>query len=380
MKIFDDMRSIDHNLIDLYLTKSGWKKVKTNRSGIDAYIDSSEDNKIFIYIPNNSKMQGYYERIGQSIAAIAEYENKEVSSIARIIKNYDRDFHNYRIMTHRDSIPIILLEELLNSAKTSLKEAARLEHGHYINALKKDEKAIAKEHKDEAKMFVSNCSFSHTWQGSFGITIEIPLMPPSIGMFDDTIDTLGRKVTKRILNSFNIIDEAVRQESYNYIFDNIQDKSDILILSNYTLLNEYIQSNEIDFSVETSPSIKFTDVNNKALPYKINYRTLQYLQQAVEQISRDEDVLEIEITGFPETISATQLVLIHDELASDRKVVVRGMSPQINEVSLKMELSLENYKKAIRAQDEIRSVAVRCKVKKRLRGWDVLEVYRFDLI
>jgi hypothetical protein len=45
-----------------------------------------------------------------------------------------------------------------------------------------------------------------------------------------------------------------------------------------------------------------------------------------------------------------------------------------------MDLSLDDYKKAIRAQAEVREVRVRCDVKKRYRGWEVVSVKSFDLI
>ena len=91
-------------------------------------------------------------------------------------------------------------------------------------------------------------------------------------------------------------------------------------------------------------------------------------------------VIEVEILGFPETISASKKDLLQNVMDSNRKVIVRGVSRQINNASLKMELPLDDYKKAIRAQDEVKNVKVLCEVKKKLRGWDVTNVKSFELI
>jgi hypothetical protein len=375
-----DIKGIDHHLLGTYLTKKGWKKTKTNRLGIDAFIEPSENEQIEIFLPNNINLTSYDERIQEAIDIIAEYEDADKYQISRSIKSIDRDLHNYRVLTKSDALPVELMQELINSVKSTIKEAVRYEHSKYYNTLTAPEKEKENNPRDESNLFISTCGFAHTWRGSFGITFEVPLWLPSLGLFVEIPDTIGRKVTKKILKSFDVIDKAIERKSYEYIMDNVEDNNDILFLSEYTKLYEPLQFNSIDFNVELSPSIPIDNDFKATQPYKITQKTLRFIDYAINQINLREDELEIEIIGFPETISATMQSLLSDELNAERKVIVRGVSGSIKFISAKMDLTLEDYRKAIKAQDEARSVRVKCRVKKKIRGWEVLKVHKFELI
>ena len=61
--------------------------------------------------------------------------------------------------------------------------------------------------------------------------------------------------------------------------------------------------------------------------------------------------------------------MIEDEIERERKVIVKGASRSIDYAALPMFLSLADYKKAIKAQDETRDVKVRCRLKGNGRYW-----------
>ena len=135
-----------------------------------------------------------------------------------------------RINKNADSIDLTLLEVLISSAKYTFKEAAKIEHSLYLQTLSSFQKSKEKSIKEETDNFVNSCKFAHTWQGSFGVTLETPLSIPSLGMDNNIPEPLGRKASKRILSGMKVISEAVSAGSPDYILDNSAE-NDILIFS-----------------------------------------------------------------------------------------------------------------------------------------------------
>ena len=128
-----------------------------------------------------------------------------------------------------------------------------------------------------------------------------------------------------------------------------------------------------------SPIIKIDDSVYDTTRFIINTKLLRYIERAVDQIKLPENELDLEVIGFPETISASKEVLLC-EVDGNRKVVVKGISIQVPNISIKLELSIDDYKKAIKAQDNITMVRVGCRVKKKVKGWEVIKLNYFNLI
>lgn len=379
----DWVKNITHKDLEYYLARLGWKKEESNRSGFNVFIEPHETNPYEIYLPNKKSDDNYYLNLHDAVKALSQIENREMSSVILGIKNVDRDLFNYRItVVTSDSVPIVLINDLLSSTKYALKESARYEHQLYYETLSKKEKEKENNPQDKSINFINECKFAHTWKGSFGITIEVPLYLPSLGLFDNVPETFGRKASKRVVRGYGLVSEAVKRDSPDYILDNISSENDILIFMHFSELQNTIKRNEIDVDVKMSPVINI-DPKIKDVPkITINEQSLYVLEKAVDQIKNPMYAKDIVIVGFPETISSPKEDLLEEVDDAVRRVTVKGISQHLKNytLSLKMTLSLDDYKKAIRAQDEVKNVRVHCDVVKKYRGWEVTKVKKFELI
>lgn len=375
------MNSIDHNLIEFYLSKKGWTKASTNRRSINIFIEPDVETPFEIILPNRKFEAGYELTLNDAIRVISEIENRPPEKVIESIKKIDRDFHNFRIKTKEsDSVSFDLINSLLNVNRYVFSKASQLENKKIYDNLEPDKRKTLKSPKDEAKRYVKDCRFTHTWKGSFGITIEAPLYVPTLGLFEDIPETTARKTTKRITDGYNLIDMATKQNSSSFIIDNSENETDILVFEHLPELQSIIRREEIEISVNFSPIIKLDDKYKEQGRPLLNAKALRLAEEAINQVKYSNDELDVEIIGFPKTIHATKEDLLKDTEGSDRRVVVEGVSRQIDHVSLKMDLLLDDYKKAIRAQDEIRNVRVKCRVKKKTKGWEVINVVFFELL
>lgn len=372
---------IDHKLIEFYLLKKGWSKSSTNRDSIDIFIEPDVENPFEIILPNRKIVAGYELNLKDAVRILSEIEDRPQEKIIENIKKIDRDFYNFRIKTEEsDSVSFDLLNGLLNVNRHIFSKASLQENKLVFDNFEAEQRKKMKRPRDMAKRYIKDCRFTHTWKGSFGITIEAPLYLPTLGLFEDVSETTARKTTKRITDGYYIIDQAVKANSPSFIIDNSEQETDILVFEHLPELQTVIRREEIEISVNFSPIIKPDDKYKERTKSHLSARALRIAEEAINQVKYKKQELDIVLIGFPKTIHASKEDLLKDTEGSDRKVTVEGVSREIEYVSLKMDLSLEDYKKAIRAQDEVREVRVKCRVKKKTKGWEVMKVIYFELL
>jgi len=368
-------------LISEYLTQRGWVKYNTNRDNVNLYVESTVESPYEILLPTIN-IKNYDNYIEKAIKTLVEYEDTNENNIIKLIKNIDKDFEDYKIKNVKeDHIQLQIFTQILESAKNSIKKAAKYEQKEQINKLGKNEKKSETKPDEKAALFLKECYFPHTWKSSFGITIETPLWSQSIGMYDDAPDPFGRKVSKRILNGFKVLNESVKKGSYNYILDNISNSEELLMFNQYSSMIENIKDNEIMFSIKMSPSVK-VEKEILTTPHSIiNYSLISNLTRAIEQVKRPDKEYKVNIIGFPETLTAKQNDLINALSDDYGYISLKGIADNnIGNITLHVKLPISQYKKAIYAQEKAKNVKARCKIKKVNRMWEIIEIYEFELI
>lgn len=375
------IKSVSRDGLEFYLLRNGWKKETSNREGIEIFIEPNESKPFEIYLPKTAVENGALSLIEDAVKTLSHSEGRKVNEIVLGVIGIDKDLFNYRLpIDSSESVSVLLMREILDATTHAFKEASYYETKLTYDGLSRERKKQEISPRDQSSDFLKECKFAHTWRGSFGVTIEVPLHLPSYGLFVDMPDTLGRKTSKRIMRGFSILDKAVQLSSVDYVLDNIQVKNDILVLEGMPSLLGVLRNYEIELGIKYSPLISIdSDYVTNVL---INAKKLSILEAAIDKVKYPDEIKDVLVVGFPETISSSKEDLLKDIDDAARRVTVRGVSAQVEEkvLSLKMDLSLEDYKKAIQAQAEVREVRVRCDVKKRYRGWEVINVRSFDLI
>lgn len=236
---------------------------------------------------------------------------------------------------------------------------------------------------DKSNQFLESCRFAHTWQGSFGVTIEAPLQAGSLGLLADIPESLGRKTTNRIARGLKLVDESVHKMSPSYILDNIKTEDDILILDHFPKLSESLKQYKVEFFINFSPTIK---PDNSLIEFRgaINQKALEYIDKIVTQIRKPDNEFDIQLVGFPEKIQATREGLLKELTKESGHVTIKGHAKgegfNESKISLNFPIKeIKEYKKAISAHENFKVLIVKCRVKKRVRGWDVLKLYSFDI-
>jgi len=362
--------------LKIYLDKSGWKVFDTQYKGLILYLNESFPD-LRVVIPLNFDIPDSNQRIDDSINLLALIREEKKEVLINLLSQFNVDLHNYRIPGKDiSSVPLYLAEEIISSTRKLIYLSAQAEFEKMKDYFKKENKSKM----DVSSDYIQQCKFAHTWKGSFGFTIEAPLNLTSIGIFNDQPANYERKISQKIYDGMKIIKHAEKLNADNYIVDNSEIGFNSKMLKEVLEIGEHINYNNLEYSTTWSPALPVETIYTEIKSFLLNKSTFQLVEKAVSKLNVDDDEYEIIFYGFPEGLKSTKELLLDKSLEGKRYIYVRGFSENIKEVTLKLDLNLVDYLKAVHAHENHNDVKVKCVVKKKPKGWEVLKVTSFDVL
>lgn len=361
--------------LKVYLRKSNWKSFQTNYSGLNAFLNE-EFEKVKIILPVEYDFPGIDQRIDAAIKTLTAIKNENEKLFTKALLEFDSDLHNYRVPGENlSAVSLYLAEEIITSMRKLIQSSAQSEYNKFREQFKKDKKTMSQVSTE----YVNSCRFGHTWEGSFGFTIETPINLKSIGLFEEESPKYERKISEKIYSGMKIIHEADRLNTPNYIVDQSENGFNAKMLKQVLEIGNYVNYSTIEYSTTWSPALIVNKSFEEQKSFQMNSKTFSLVEKAITQMKDDDDTYEITFIGFPKGFSADKELLLDREMIGKRLIKVDGVSDTINNAVLTFELGYIDYLKAVNAHENHKDVKIKCKVKKKSRGWEVLELLSFEL-
>lgn len=363
--------------IKLFLEKKGWHRKETKFTGLVFYCNDLYKD-INIILPKNINNLDSEHKINDALNLIALMDEIELHVLKNLMYNFDKDLHNYRVPgANIESVSLLLAEEILTTSRKIIYYTAQTVYDKMKDSFRNEKRSKY----NISNSYVEKCSFAHTWRGSFGFTIETPLNLPSIGLFEDTPENYERMISKKIFDGMRIVTQAEENKSANFIVDNSEIGFNAKMLSSLMEIAECVQFRDLEYSTSWSPAIKVQEGYSDKKRFILNNNTFQYIEKALSQLGNEDDQeYEVVFYGFPEGFKSHKEKLLDSDSFGDRFIFVRGFSDNLKTTTLKMELKLEDYLNAVRAHENHADVKVRCRIKKKFRGWEVTQVLSFEVL
>lgn len=361
--------------IQSYLKFNGWSKVPTNYEGLSAFINPDNRN-LYVTLPNNdipaSEQKSY---IDEAINLISNINNQSREQVIVNIEFLNYDQHSYRLDQNRNSIPLTLFESLMLSTRETLRKS--LKEIYDTSNIQSNSKSIDK--NELVNRFLEESTFPHTWRGSFGLSINTPVQTESISIFNDEKDseTLSRRASLSLAETFKILNISAQKRSTGFILDQFKDSTSLLKAHKpFTDILEHIKKNEFEYRLNLSPTLKggsYKKFNNTFSV--INESTLTRLVYALDEVkSVEEESNTINFRGFPVNLKSDKKSILDQTSEGTREVSVKGLSNQIGQRTLKFNMQYSDYKKAIHAHDEGKSLHIKCRVTPKHNTYKVEEI------
>lgn len=360
--------------IRFFLERSGWQKVDIDSRFRIKYKYMQEDIGLEIVLPQKKDSVDFILRIEDIIRTLSSLYGKQQTEIIRQLYAFDRDFVNLRLIdknVYRNTIPLFLADRVIRSLAKLLKFAAAQVEKTRAYYMRPPEKAVK---------YSEVLRFGHTFEGSFGFSVESPLNLPSIGMPEITINApFARLAVERVYDGLEIVEKATKDGSSAMIVDNIDSGFNANMCEAIVEISEEIQAVEVAYNFGWSPMLPISDMNKSVKTFILSPGSYRVLEDATRQLKNDVDELDTTISGAVTILKAPPGFLVHEDAIT--LVTINGKTDTGIYVNITTHLKTEDYKLACDAHRDGKFVLLRGHLVRGInRRWEITEYSKFSII
>lgn len=358
------------SLLDVqrYLTNENWSVLdKTSKAIVFSGPKTDSGRAIVFRLPTSEDNTDYFERIIDLINIFSAIKNTDQQEIIRQISRMNHDILRVRILNPGDfrfSIPLDVAASEVEALKILFIYAASSE----VKPRPFFDRPLSNGIK-----YANQCQFGHTFEGSFGFTINTPInMPdhPQLSLFDNSIEIpFERKVTERIIQGFINIDKAIETQDINVIVDNFENGLNSKMCESLIELS-IEKSKHIEFAIEWSPRLKPSKQISQFSTITLEEPTLKVIEEAAEKLKYVEPFKEV-IIGPIVTLHSIKEPFIDEEFT--RTAIIKHDFDG-RRIEVKLELNKSGYEVAYRAHGEGKAVHVEGKLFKKGATWRMIDI------
>ena len=350
--------SVSLELLESYLKKEGWEQLSFSKPRFfDCFQNTLCESLFQINVPNSKELDDYDYSFNQALNRLSYYENRDIDDLIQRILNPDCDIIKIRKNNSKIQNGTIPLDDaidffdnskkLIASAAMDVSTKVKYRNGKYIK---------------EVDSFLKKCRFGQTEEGSFIISIICPLDKEiiddnQIALFDsfkDYENNFSRKVVNKLMKSIKNIQDAIDNGKDLSSFVNSIDDDFISLnfFENLSLLeNEDSEGSLIEFKVERESSQKEDQSSDNVI--LVNQRVKSPLSSFVNEYKMKLQPDEvISVVGLVEDASAEPVI------AQRKKGIIKIIDANNKQKKYNVELTLDEYKTALKAHEKGEQVFV----------------------
>lgn len=352
-----------------YLHKTKWELEKKDDYILlyRAPISDDDGNPIYLVLPRKNSFNDSSRRIFEAIRLLSVIENHSIQEIIAKIKNRNKDIFLLKLNIppgHDESLPLDKTVRILNNIKQLLGYAASTETNPvpYFNR----SLSIGTE-------FVDNCRFGHTFQGSFGFSIESPIdLNPQISLPDTGVTTpvpFERRVIERTIRGLSYTQDAVLEGKPEQVA--IQYNKGLNANMCETVVDILKDAGEIstEYSVIWSPEWPVSD-DLKSISILLDHRASSYLESAARSMRSSIESQKVTIQGLITQLRIDLSGTDEDETdeEGDRYIVVKDKSRR----NVHVYLDNDTYRSACDAHRDDKEIKITGILEKQGRFWQLM--------
>lgn len=326
-----ELRSIKIKDLSDFLKIRNWSIKVTKKSRIFISPKDEDGNEIDLWIPSNEKFIDYNSRLADLINTVSMLYKKDSLDLLKEISSYHTDIFKARIIETHDnenSLPLDEVYKEISGLRSLFLYGASSEEKpskHFDNPLKK------------AIQYLSTCKFGHTFQGSFGFKVELPLLKKN--EIPDLYDIpFERKVNERIARGLKLIQQSVDSDNADILVDGYERAFNSRMCD--AILNLSNQSKkDIELSFEWSDQVKISDdlLDFRAITLKEkHFKIVSYASDKLKHIPSKETVLE-------GTVINLHSIKNPEDDSSMKNIIIKCSIDEIGSIDVNVSLNSKNY-------------------------------------
>ncbi len=337
-----------------YVQKSGWSLRNYPNSRLILFEGSKDDKgkPLVLTLPANKDFLDSNKIIANAINLLAAIEHTSPQAIIQKIRSSNRDTIYIRILLPSETVPSLdAASHVINGLRNLVVYSACME--------REPRRYFGRPFK-EGQQQVEHFLFGHTFQGSFGFTVESPVEYPVVDLWGNSYRPIPRRVIERITRGLLFLKSAEQKQKSEEISQHFESGLNANMCNAIIEMLKDKENIKVEYSVHWSsqlePSPDIADID----PILLGGEATYYLQEAARHMEEFDNT-------DAEGVSAVQGRII--ELTSDSQsngtveISMEGIG------KVRFSLGSEEYQKACNAHRDRRSVSAKGKLtKKRKKG------------
>jgi hypothetical protein len=277
--------SLDHLSLDnfiSYLRSTGWRRVKYQDDHMIVFahnVDEGEPPSL-IALPANEQLSDFASRITEAVRRLADVEQTSPADVMQKIQSVGQDIIYLRLSLPRNDFPSLeITSHFLQGLRNLVTYGACME-----KEIRRYFEQPFRVGKEQAQHF----QFAHTFQGSFGFTIESQIADiQQLALWSGhNRPPMQRKVLERITRGLLFTKSAEEHHNSEEISRNFTQGFNANMCKSIVEMLEEIQDAQVVYSVRWSPRLQPSADVSQITSILLNRETSYYLREAAQYLEQ----------------------------------------------------------------------------------------------
>jgi hypothetical protein len=329
-------------------------------------------NPLIFKLPASEENSDYFERIRDIVNILAAIKETQPHIIINQIALMNNDILRVRVLNpgeNKFSIPLDIAASEIEALKTLFIYAATSE----VKPRPSFDRPLSNGVK-----YANQCQFGHTFEGSFGFTINSPIKLADytqMSLFEQELVEIPfeRKVMERIADGFLDIEKAYEKNDINIIVENFENGLNSKMCDSLIALS-IEKSKQIEYSVEWSPRINPSKKIDNFSNIIVEEPKLEIIEEASKKLKFVEPFDEI-LIGPIITLHSNKEPFSDEEFT--RSAIIKHEF-EGRKIDVKLELDKNGYEVAYNAHGEGKTVQVEGSLFKKGATWRMINIRKID--
>lgn len=329
-----------------------------------------------LMLPRGTESIDYLRQLHSAIRTLSDLQEREPQEIIADVRQIGFDVMRSRIPDQMVSDDTILLEvatAYITGVRSLLAATAttEIQPDPYFLRLKK-----------EATVYADGCRFGHTFRGSFGFTVESPVVPnlDPVFHFADQPRPFERRVMERMARGVKAVCDAVIHDTPQQLIDGAKTGFSANAYEQFAQLIEETAPSGLAFSFALSPEWDVPPDLVQPSEYFVGQRHVEMTRIAAkalrkEIVPRSENVVGRVVRLASENDPSDLL-----NPMGDREVVIKWATPEGRDIHVRVTLNPADYLEAHAAHGAGRSVMVSGTLEMRGKRWVLANPTQFGVV
>jgi hypothetical protein len=268
-----------------YLLKQGWSRIDhpNNRIEILKTTEDTSGDYASVAIPTSNDFSNSEAMINEAIKILAAYENKPFVDLFNRLRRWGNDTllaRLFKIQGNEDSLPLSVAAETISRFRDFVGYAA------YTQS---EPRPFFDKAGGVSTAFSNLCRFGHTFQGSFGLTIECPITVTPVLPLDGNHPEIPfeRQVFERIASGLSILRSAISEDSLDPMIQGYHTGFSANMCRALTEAYEQVEGRRIEYNILWNPELQ-SSVEANWQPFLFEGRAYEFTRAAAVELEKSE--------------------------------------------------------------------------------------------